>query len=153
MYQNSRPWVEPLWKSLYFLDKISFPILGKLSTVISSHIFSDPFPFFPSSGILTMQIILHLMLSQRSLRWSSFLLFFFLYSVLQQLFPPFSLPGNLSVIYLFCYWFCTVYFSFQLLCCSSLFVLQFHYFFFCIFYILNPFLHSIFKFLDHLYGH
>ena len=49
---------------------ISFPMLGKFSAIISSNIFSSPFS--PPSGTPTRQMLVHLMLSQRSLRLSSF---------------------------------------------------------------------------------
>ena len=40
--------VYPLWDSRCFLDlvDISFPILGKFLTIISSNVFSSPFSFF-----------------------------------------------------------------------------------------------------------
>ena len=65
------PWVSWAWVA------ISFPILGKFSTLISSSIFS--WPFFLSSGTPMIQMLGCLTLSQRSLRLSSFLfiLFFF----------------------------------------------------------------------------
>ena len=53
---------------------ISFPILGKFSTIISSSIFSWPFFLSSSSGTPMIRILGHLTLSQRSLRLSSFLL-------------------------------------------------------------------------------
>ena len=56
---------------------ISFPILGKFSTIISSSIFSWSFFLYSSSGTCMMQKFGHLTLSQRFLRLSSFLLFFF----------------------------------------------------------------------------
>ena len=59
-------WVSWIWVA------ISFPILGKFSTTISSSIFSWPF-FLSSSGTPMIQILGHLTLSQRSLRLSSFL--------------------------------------------------------------------------------
>ena len=71
------------------------------------------------SGTLIMQMLVCLMLSQRSPRlFSLFSTFFFLYSVLQLWFPPFCPPGHLSVLLpqLFCCWFLLVYYS-------SLFVL------------------------------
>ena len=56
---------------------ISFPILGKFSTIISSNIFSCPF-FMSSSGTPMIQMLVHLTLSQRSLMVLSilFILFF-----------------------------------------------------------------------------
>ena len=59
---------------------IFFPMLGKFSTIISSNIFSVPFFFSSFSGTPIIQMLVHLMLSQRSLRLSSILLFLFLYS-------------------------------------------------------------------------
>ena len=61
-------WVSWIWVA------ISFPILGKFSTIISSSIFSWPFFLFSSSGTPMIQMLGHLTLSQRSLRLSSFLL-------------------------------------------------------------------------------
>ena len=55
---------------------ISFSMLGKFSTIISSKIFSYPF-FFSSFGIPIIQMLVHLILSQRSLRLSSVLLILF----------------------------------------------------------------------------
>ena len=56
---------------------ISFPRLGKFSTIISSNIFSGTFSLFSPSGTPIMQMLLRLMLSQRSLRLSSFLYILF----------------------------------------------------------------------------
>ena len=71
---------------------ISFSILGKFSTLISSSIFSWPFFLSSSSGIPMLQMLEHLTLSQRSLRLSSCLLI--LFSSLLHLFPPFYLPPH-----------------------------------------------------------
>ena len=61
---------------------ISFSVLGKFSTMISSKIFSYPFFFSSSSGTPMIQMWVHLILSQRSLRLSSvlFILFTLVYS-------------------------------------------------------------------------
>ena len=59
-----------LWVSWTWVI-ISFPILGKFSTIISS-IFSWSFFLFSSSGTAMIQMLGHLTLSQRSLRLSSF---------------------------------------------------------------------------------
>ena len=56
---------------------ISFPILGKFSTIISSSIFSQPFFLSSSPGTPMFQMLGRLTLSQRSLRLSSFLLILF----------------------------------------------------------------------------
>ena len=55
---------------------ISFPILGKFSTIISSSVFSWSF-FLSSSGTPIIQMLEHFILSWRSLRLSSFLLICF----------------------------------------------------------------------------
>ena len=65
-------WFGTLWVSWTWVA-ISSPILGKLSTIISSSIFLCPF-FLSSSGTPMIQMLGHLTLSQRSLRLSSFLL-------------------------------------------------------------------------------
>ena len=52
---------------------ISFSMLGKFSTIISSKSFSYPFFFSSSSGTPIIQMLMHLILSQRSLRLSSVL--------------------------------------------------------------------------------
>ena len=58
---------------------ISFLILGKFSTIISSSIFSQSFFLSSSSGTPMIQMLVCLTLSQRSLRLSSFLLFIFFF--------------------------------------------------------------------------
>ena len=65
-----------LWVSWTWVI-ISFPILGKFSTIISSSIFSWTFFLSSSSGTPMIQMLRHLTLSQRSLRLSSFLLIHF----------------------------------------------------------------------------
>ena len=64
------------WVS-WTLVAISFPILGKFSTIISSSIFSWPFFLSSSSGTPMIWVLEHLTLSQSSLRLSSFLLIHF----------------------------------------------------------------------------
>ena len=74
------PWAYPVWDSLHLLrlDRlISFSMLGKFSTIISSKIFSYPFFFSSSSGTPIIQMLVRLMLSQRSLKPSSVLLILF----------------------------------------------------------------------------
>ena len=65
-----------LWVSWTWVI-ISFPILGKLSTIISSSIFTWSFFLSSSSGTPMIQMLGCLTLSQRSLRLSSFLLIHF----------------------------------------------------------------------------
>ena len=69
-----------LWVSWTWVI-ISFPILGKFSTIISSSIFSWSFFLSSSSGTPMIRMLYRLILSWRSLRLSSFLLirfYFFL---------------------------------------------------------------------------
>ena len=56
---------------------ISFSLLGKFSTIISSKIFSYPFFFSSSSGTPIIQMLVYLIWSQRSLRLSSALFILF----------------------------------------------------------------------------
>ena len=119
------PWIYPVWDSLCFLDLIiSFPILGKFSTIISSHIFSVPFFFSSSSGTPIIQILVHLMLSQRSLRLSSIL--FILFSlfcsvvVIPTLLSSRSLTRSFASVILLLI--PSREFLISLICCSSLFV-------------------------------
>ena len=80
-----------LWVSWTWVI-ISFPILGNFSTIISSSIFS--WSFFLSSGTPMIQMLGHLILSQRSLRLSSFLLIPFFPPSLIHLFLPFYLLSH-----------------------------------------------------------
>ena len=68
--------VFPLLLLIFFVFNLcyfSFSILGKFSAIISSKIFSYHFFFSSSSGIPIIQILVCLILSQRSLRLSSVL--------------------------------------------------------------------------------
>ena len=62
---------------------ISFHTLGKCSAIISSNVFSAPISFSCSSGIPIMQMLVHLIFSQRSFRLFSFLfiIFFFYFQL------------------------------------------------------------------------
>ena len=104
-----------LWVSWTWVI-ISFPILGKFSTILSSSIFSWPFFLSSSSGTPMIWMLRHLTLSQRSLRLSSFLLILCSFSLLH-LFPPFYLPHHLSHLLppLFYCWFPPECFWFHLL--------------------------------------
>ena len=98
---------------------ISFPMLVKFLTRIASDIFSGPFS--SSSGTPIIQMLLHLMSSQRSLRLShlvSFVFFILLcFSYFHHSIFQLTMCSSASV---FCYWFFLVYASFPLLFCSSL---------------------------------
>ena len=132
---------------------ISFPMLGKFSTIISSSIFSGPFSLFSPSGTPIMQMLLHLMFLQRSLRLPSFLFIllslFCSTAVNSTILSSRSLIRSSASVILLLIPSSVV--SFQLLYCSSLFV--------CYLVLLAPckcflyFLQSISKILDHLYYH
>ena len=81
------PCVYPVWDSVVSWSwvAISFPILGKFSTIISSRIFSWSF-FLSSSGTPIIRMLEHFILSWRSLRLSSFLLILFFYFFLSDSF-------------------------------------------------------------------
>ena len=87
-----------LWVSWTWVT-ISFPILGKFSGIISLSIFSWPFFLSSSSGTPMIRMLGYFTLSQRSLSLSSFLfIFFFIFSSLLHLFPPFYLLPHLSYL-------------------------------------------------------
>ena len=87
-----------LWDSWNWVA-IYFPLLGKFSTIISSNIFS--YLFFSSPGTPLIQMLVCLMLSQRSVRLFSFIfILFFQYSTMLQLFSTLNLPAYLSVLIL-----------------------------------------------------
>ena len=66
-------WVYPVWG----LMTVSFSMLGKFSTIISSKIFSYPFFLSSSSGTPIIRLLVHLILSQWSLKLASVLFILF----------------------------------------------------------------------------
>ena len=95
MFQLISSWVYLIWNSLCFLDlTISFLMLGKFFTIISSNIFSDPFSFC-SSGTHIIQMLVCLMLSQRSLRLCSIL--FILFSLFTAVISTILFLAHLSI--------------------------------------------------------
>ena len=92
-----------LWVSWTWVA-ISFSILGKFLTIISSSIFSLPFFWPSSSGTPMIQMLGLLTLSQRSLRLSSFLLILFFFPLCFIYFHHFifylTYPISVSVILL-----------------------------------------------------
>ena len=68
MSQYVLPWVNPEWDSLHFLDlSVSFSMLGKF-LLLSLQIFSQAFSLSPPSRTPVLQMLVHLLLSQRSPR-------------------------------------------------------------------------------------
>ena len=114
-----------VWDSLGFLDLGGYFLFHVREFFNYSLLkyFLILFLFFSSSVTPLIRMLVCLMLSQRSLRLSSFLFILVLHSVLLQSFPPFYLPAHLSILLpYFCYWFFPVYFLSQSLCCSLLVV-------------------------------
>ena len=113
-----------VWDSLGFLDLGGYFLFHVREFFNYSLLkyFLILFLFFSSSVTPLIRMLVCLM-SQRSLRLSSFLFNLVLHSVLLQSFPPFYLPAHLSILLpYFCYWFFPVYFLSQSLCCSLLVV-------------------------------
>ena len=135
---------------------VSLPRLGKFSAIMSSNMFSAP-PFLSFlSETPIMQVLVCLILSQRSLKLSSFLFIFFLLSVQHQWFLLLCLPAHwLASLYcLFYFWFLLVHFSLQLLYYSSLFGCSLYFPTLC-YKLLSSTLcvHSSLEFFGHLYDH
>ena len=84
-----------LWVSWIWVI-ISFPILGKFSTIISSSIFSWSFFLSSSSGTPMIRMLGCLTLSQRFLRLSSFLIILFLFHHFKYVLP---FPSGLKSFY------------------------------------------------------
>ena len=98
MYWHVSPWIYPLWDSLPFLDFIDY-FLCHIREVFNYNLFKyflRPFFYYSSSGTPIIRMLVHLMLSQRSLRLlNSFHSFFFIllcgryfhYFILQVTYP------------------------------------------------------------------
>ena len=111
-----------LYGTLHVLNvSVSFPMLGKFLAIISSNIFSAL--SLSLSGTPKIQMLVCLMLSLRSLKPSSFLFILFsLFCSTAVISITLSYSSLIVLLpHLFCYWFFLVYFSFQLLYCSTLF--------------------------------
>ena len=105
---------------------ISFLILGMFLTVISSNIFWPPFPLYYSSGTPITQMLVCLMLFQRSLGLFSFLFIIIIFSLLCSALEVSTILSFRSficstflVVLLLISWFAST-FPFQLLSCSPL---------------------------------
>ena len=127
---------------------ISFPILGKFSTIISSSIFSWSFFLSSSSGTPMIQMLGPLTLSQKSLRLSSFLLIRFF-------FPVCFIYFYHSIFYLtnpiFCLHYstiCSLQSAFDLIYCIIRYILTLFYFFSVL---VKPFLHLLSPCLQVIY--
>ena len=100
------PWVFPAWDLLCFLDLVDC-FLSHVREVFSYYLFRYFLGSFLSSpsGTPKMQMLVHLMLSQRSLRLSSFF-FFIIFSIFcsASVISTILSPGHLSFLpQSFCY--------------------------------------------------
>ena len=89
---------------------LSFSMLGRFSTIISSKIFSYSFFFSSSSGTLVIRMLVRFIVPEVSETiLSSFHSFYF---TLQKLFPPLYLAAHWFILLLqiFCYWVLLEYF-------------------------------------------
>ena len=102
-----------------------FPLLGKISTIISLPNFFSFIFFYSSFSWTPIFECWHIWYCPRGL-WDcpQLFSFFLLYSALQQLFILFYLPAYLLILLfqIFFYWFLLEYFKFQQLHCLSLYV-------------------------------
>ena len=91
---------------------VSLSRLMKYISIMSSNIFSAHLSLFSPSGTPMMWILVSLVLSQKSLKLSSFAFTFFLFSVQLYWFPFLCVPPNRSIplYHLFCCWILPVYF-------------------------------------------
>ena len=119
---------------------ISFSMLEEFSTIISSKNFSYLF-FFSSSVTPIIQMLVHLILSQRSLRLSSVLFILFTLFCSSEVF--FTILSSSSLI-------CSPASEILLLIPSRVFLISVIVLFVSIFL---HFLHFVFKVFDHLYYH
>ena len=121
-------------------------MLGKFSAITSSNIFLDPFFRSSPSGTPITQMFMHLMLSLRPRRVSSFLFFCILFygSDLHHLSRSFVCTSAS----LFCYGFLLAYYS-------SLFTYSLVFWVFAkhFLYLLNLCLHSFSKILNYIHYH
>ena len=102
------PWVYPVWDSMCLLDLIDYVVfhVGEIFNC-------NPFKNFPMPSFslfcwdAIIQILVHLIFSQRSLRLASVLLILFTLFCSQELFPPLYLPapGFVPLPQMFCYLF------------------------------------------------
>ena len=103
------PWVYPVWDSLSFLDLIDYFLfhVGGISTIISSKNFSYPFFFSSSSETPIIQMLVCLILSQRSLRLSSVLFILFTLFCSSEVISTILSSSSLIhfLLQIFCYWF------------------------------------------------
>ena len=131
---------------------ISSSMLGKCSTIISSRIFSYPLFFSSSFGTPIIQMLVHLILSQRFLRLSSvlFILFTLFCSseVIPTIFSSSSLihSSALDILLLIP----SRVFLISVIVCLCMFIFSFFLVFVNWFLY---FLHFVFKVFEHLYYH
>jgi len=94
-------WVYPAWDTLHFpnlVEGVSFPMFEKFSAIVSSNILLDPFSISYHFWTPIMQMLVCLICPRGLLGC----LYFILYFVQWQWFPPFCLLGHYS-------FFCLIY--------------------------------------------
>ena len=90
---------------------ISFPMLEKFSTIISSKIFSYAFPLLLLLGLLKFKCWCVWYCPRDLWDYPQLFSFFLLHSALHKLFPPFYLPTYwFLLLQIFCSWFLLEYF-------------------------------------------
>ena len=105
------PWVYPVWDSLCHLDLIGY-FLFHVGEIFNYNLFKNfLIAFLSSSGTPIIWMLVHLILSQRFLRYPV-LFILLLYYALQKLFQPFYLLAHwvIFLLQIFCYWFLLEYF-------------------------------------------
>ena len=109
-----------LWAS-WIWTSVSFPRLGKFPAIISSNNFSAPFSLSSPFGTPIMQMLVHLMVSHKSLKLSSLFSFFFFFALIRWVpLPCLWVYWSFLLFHLVCYWTPIVYFSVELLYFSAL---------------------------------
>ena len=99
---------QPIYGSCFYIHSASLCLLVGAFNPFTFKVFISIYvPIAISSGTPIIWMLVHLILSQRSLRYPQSFSFFLLYSPLQKLFPPFYLPAHWFILLLqiFCYWF------------------------------------------------
>ena len=118
-----------LWVSWTWVI-ISFPILGKFSTIISTSVFSWSFFLSSSSGIPMIRMLECFLLSWRSLRLSSFLLIHFSFFLSESFIPTILFSVLLTLSSASSYsTVCSLQSVFDLIYCIIHYILTLFYFF------------------------
>ena len=129
---------------------VSFPGLGKFSAIISSNKFSASF-FLSSSSTSIKWMLVHLILSQRSLQIFWLKKIFFLVQLVWFSLLYLLIHWFITLYHLIYSWFLQLYFLFQLLYSSAL--IGFSLYFLTLVKLCTMFIHSSPEFVVQLYDH